>query len=455
MKNSRIVIVSFLSIIIISSLIYAGWRYAGQCAEKNADTVTICGQAYPLTVSEINLSGKDLSEEQFEEKWLKLTCLQTADLTGTGLTPPQFDALHAANPSCAITWDVPLGAKSCRSDTVSLTLDPAIAPSDISLIRYCSALKTLDARQYPLCDELFEATEELRSPASGCRCLFSGTLYGSPIDGDSRNFDFSSAAITDLSAFYQVLRFFPDVESIYLGDIDVPDKDVSELNKAFPETKIVWLVEFAYWQVRTDIKVFSTLIGVGNKKPLDDEAVYPLLAYCTDLRALDLGHNLLSDISLIAGLENLEVLILSGNRMSSIEAVGSLKKLNYLEMFNCENVEDLSPIANCVELEDLMLNNMGTVRHADSLANCKKLRLLYARNTAPQGYTWEELQQALPDCKIDTSTYHIRGEWRNSDKNDAIRIAFNHWSWISAYNSWDDYETEDTKVGWTNPKRHQ
>lgn len=446
MKDSRknllkTVIVSTLSLIMICVMIWTEWYI-----KKKLTTVVICGEEYKLTVSEIDLSGKDFSDDT--ENLFKLHQLKYADLTDTGISAETYDSIQSRLPGCTVSWSVPFGGEYYKNDITGLTVSPDVSASDMKNLRYFTALTSLDASHYPLCDELFDATAELRKPDSGCSCTFSSTLYGSPIDAESTRFDFSDKVITDLSEFYRVLRFFPNVREIYLGDVSVPDKDVSELNKAFPDTSVIWLVEFARWQARTDIKVFSTLIGAGQRKTFDEKELYPLIAYCTELRALDLGHNHMSDISALAGLKKLEVLILSGNTIDNIEAVGSLTHLNYLEVFNCDGIEDLSPLASCTELENLMLNNMGNVRNASVIENCKKLSLLYARNTTPENYSWKDLKKALPKCTIDTKTYHIYGEWRNSKRNYYIRHAFNNWTKIQTYNSWDDFVIGKTALGW-------
>ena len=445
MKNSKcnyvkVIIIACLSLAAISALILTELYI-----KKSLTTVVICGTEYNLTVSEIDLSGKDLSGES--EKLMKLTELRSADLTDTRITAKQFDSIHAALPGCRIRWSVPLGGGHYASDIPELTLTQDVSRSDLGNIRYFTRLTTLDASGYPLCDELFEAAGPLLKDDSGCVCLFSGTLYGSRIDSDSVSFDFSGQKITDLSEFYNALRFFPNVREIYLGDVNVPDEDVDRLNKAFPDTSIVWLVEFARWQARTDIKVFSTLIGATQIKSFDEKELYPLLAYCTDLRALDLGHNHMTDISLIGKLTKLEVLIIAENKIDTIEPLGNLKNLRVLEVYNCADVDDLSPLGNCAELERLMINNTGKVRNIKALANCKKLRLLYAKSVTLADYSWEELRKDLPDCVIDTKTYVTKGQWRDSEQGRAVRRAFSNWTRISSYNHWDDFTIGKNEVG--------
>ncbi len=434
------IIVCYLSLIIICLLIWAEWNL-----KKTLSTVVFDGVEYELTVSEIDLSGKDLSDQV--DKLLKLTGLKNANLTDTGITPAQYDAIHAALPDCRIRWSVPVGGNYYPDDIAELALTPDIPKSELGNIQYLTHLKSVDASDYPLCDELYDATEPFRKPDSGCRCVFSGTLYGKPIHAKSKKFDFSSDSITDISEFYNVLRFFPNVKDIYLGDIAVPDEDVDRLNKAFPDTSIVWLVEFGRWQARTDIRVFSTLVGVGQRMTFDEKELYPLLAYCTELRALDLGHNHLSDITLIGKLTHLEVLIIAENKMDTLEPLANLKHLHALEVYNCPQINDLSPLGSCPELERLMINNDGSVKNIKALANCKKLNLLYTKLVNLDDYTWEELQQDLPGCTIDRGTYVTKGIWRNSPKGIAVRRAFRNWMTIRSYNHWDDFTVGTEEVG--------
>lgn len=441
-RRKGLIIGILLSCLLLTGIFLFKWTKLN--VRNVPTTVTVCGAEYELSVSEIDLSGRELSGDV--EELLKLTRLKYADLTDTRITPEQYDTIHSALPDCSIVWSVPVGGEYYPSTVENLTLSPHISLSELKNIRYFTRLKRLDASGYPLCDGLFEATEPFRQPDSGCLCVFSGKLYGCPISEATDRFDFSSQKITDVSEFYNVLRFFPNVREIYLGDISVPDEDVDRLNKAFPDISIVWLVEFAKWQVRTDIRVFSTLVGKIQLMTYDEKELFPLLAYCTELRALDLGHNHMSDISLIGNLTKLEVLILAENKMNTIEPLGNLTKLHFLEIYNCQNVDDLSPLSNCTELENLMIYNDGDLRNVRALASCRKLKLLYAGFVNPVDYSWDLLKKELPDCVIDKHTYVTEGVWRNSRKGKAVRYAFSNWKKIQRYNHWDDFTVGKTEV---------
>ena len=58
-----------------------------------------------------------------------------------------------------------------------------------------------------------------------------------------------------------------------------------------------------------------------------------VLKYCTDLQALDLGHQAITDISVIGDyLTQLRILILVDNKVNDLTPLSKLKHLHYLEL---------------------------------------------------------------------------------------------------------------------------
>ena len=57
-----------------------------------------------------------------------------------------------------------------------------------------------------------------------------------------------------------------------------------------------------------------------------------VLKYCTDLQALDLGHQRITDLSVIGNyLKDLRILILADNKVSDVSPLANLKHLHYLQ----------------------------------------------------------------------------------------------------------------------------
>lgn len=432
MPRTRLIAVSIIAAAAVCLLAFGGF-----CIYRVVNTVTIGSVKYDRRISEINLSGSDVSSDF--DVLLEMENLTNADLTNTNITPEQYDILAEKLPGCEIKWSIPLGSKTYSSNIQNLTLHEDVEPSELKNIRYFKKLKTLDARQYDLCDELYAAT--LAVSSSDCEYIFSGTLCGKDINSNTTELDLSSCEVSDTAEFYNKLRFFPDVTSVFVGDCKVSDEEMDKLNQAFPDTKIVWLVEFGIWQVRTDIKVFSTLVGTLQPKTFTQDDLYPLVNYCTDLVALDLGHNRISDISSFYKLTKLEILGLCNARITDISVLTKFPQLHYLELFGCTKLTDLSVLGELKNLEQLNIYGIYEFDNLKALSECTKLQYICAGHTTPQGdYKWNDLRKALPECTIDTAGHRdaVQGGWRNSKKSADIRTAFTHWKLIETYNNWDD-----------------
>ena len=75
-----------------------------------------------------------------------------------------------------------------------------------------------------------------------------------------------------------------------------------------------------------------------------DEEVYPI-RMCTRMKALDLGHNKLTNLNFLNWMPGIEVLIVTPNRqLTDIGPIANCKNLVYLEAFNIP-ITDLSPLA--------------------------------------------------------------------------------------------------------------
>lgn len=429
-KTYKIIAVTALAAVIVGLAAFAGYRIYRYCT-----TVTIAGQTFSKSVSSIDLSGSDISNDI--SKLGQMQSLKSADLTNTGITAEQFEILSKQLKDCDIKWSVPLGEHTYSNQIESLTLTDDVAPEQLKNLRYFNRLTTLDACGYPLCDELYDAT--LAVSGSDCNYIFADTLYGKDVDNETEKLDLSKNKISDISEFYQKLRFFPNIKEIYVGNCKVSDEEMDKLNQDFSGTKFVWLVEFGHWQVRTDVKVFSTLIGEGNRKTYDQEEFSPLLNYCTELKALDLGHHNITDLNGFIKFTDLEVLCLCDAKFSDISAIVNFPKLHYLELFHCYNITDLSPLGELKNLEDLNIYDLNSVKNLDALKKCTKLNFIFGGHTYPKGFTWDDLREYFPDCKIDTEIHSPVGNgWRATDKNVAVRTAFGNWDKVVSYESWDN-----------------
>ena len=220
-------------------------------------------------------------------------------------------------------------------------------------------------------------------------------------------------------AFIEFLRCFPDLKKVDMFATHITADKVALLEEAFPDVEFGWSLQMMrYHIIRTDAEAWSTLHG---KHPNHSSEEFALLKYCRNLLALDLGHNNLTDISFLRSMPRLRVLILGENqRLRDITEIGSLRNLEYLELFTC-GITDISPLVNLTRLMDLNLAN-NRVQDWRPLMQMPWLKRLWISGMCASSMTAaerQELQEALPDTEIMFKGQPTDYGWRTDPKTKA------------------------------------
>ncbi len=104
------------------------------------------------------------------------------------------------------------------------------------------------------------------------------------------------------------------------------------------------------------------------------------LANLSELQVLVLNNISVSDVSPLANLSKLQLLWLDNTSVSDVSPLANLSKLQKLWL-NGTSVSDVSPLANLSELQELGLNN-ASVSDVSPLANLSELQELWLNNTS-------------------------------------------------------------------------
>lgn len=245
-------------------------------------------------------------------------------------------------------------------------------------------------------------------------------INGASFDNTVSFLDFNKAQIASFEEFKEEIAQFPLLQKVEMCDCNLTNEQLGELQKAYPEVKFVWNIKLKnYWTVRTDQVAFSTNKG---KAPLPylTNADVEQLKYCTDLVALDLGHNGISDISFVKYMPNLRILILVDNAVRDLTPLETCKNLVYLETF-VNPITDITPLTNLVNLTDVNIcyNYFTDIQ---PLLNKPNLERLFVSHTGLSMSQIRELQAEYPDVQINyTVTQSIDGGWRKVEKFTAMR----------------------------------
>ena len=240
-----------------------------------------------------------------------------------------------------------------------------------------------------------------------------------------------------------ILEKYPNLQKVDMFSIPVNRYQIEELVKLYPEVEFGWTMKLGDDHlVRTDATAFSTLHFSGAKGHGTKEL--SLLRYCKNLKALDIGHNVVDDLAWLEELPDLRVLIIAINRVKDITPLASLKKLEYLEMFN-NQITDLSPLKGLTRLMDL---NIGFNRIEDfsPLYEMKWLQRLWVhkaenRNGKGNGISdkiVEKLTKKLPGCQINYTSMPTLGGWREHPHYFVIKEMFAGSEYIPFTDSFDD-----------------
>ena len=223
------------------------------------------------------------------------------------------------------------------------------------------------------------------------------------------------------------LAQYPNLQKVDMYNTPVTPAQADELAALYPQVEFGWtLLIGREHRIRTDAEAFSTLHRSGS--PGHSTKELSALRYCKNLKALDIGHNNVDDISWIAGLKDLRVLIIAVNRITDLSPLANLENLEYLEVFS-NRVTDLSPLQGLERLTDL---NIGYNRIEDfsplyGMTQLKRLWLFRAGNRGIPGVPQEvidTLKETLPGTQINWKSEPTLGGWRDHPHYDTIKEMF-------------------------------
>ena len=241
-------------------------------------------------------------------------------------------------------------------------------------------------------------------------------ILGEEIEYNIETLDFSNRTITDINDFKKSLVLLTNLKKLDLSNSNLTNEELGALREEFPNIKIDWVVHMSKWSVRTDAVAFSVLVYKYDYRRMTTEDIQ-VLKYCTDLQALDLGHQAIEDISVIGEyLPNLRVLILADNKIKDISPLANLKHLHYLELF-MNDITDSSPLASCTELVDLNISFNYRFSDISGIMNLPKLERLWLISDRISAESYNLIRQTYPNVKlVTTGSGSTNSGWRTHER---------------------------------------
>ncbi len=397
--------------------------------------VTIDGKKYDKNTASVSIT--DLAFDDYALLCKKLPRLEKLDLTALPLSPAQYNSIVSqTDQAVRVIWNVPIGEKRYPNMTETLTLSDSDLSAAADVLPYFYRLKdvTVDS-----C-ELSEALGRLAESVYAQNATFHGSseVCGVVIDSTTEKVNLNRKKVSDPALIRLALQVFPNIKTFEMCDCGLGNDVMGQLREDYPHVTFIWVVRFERFAVRTDAQVFSTL-EYEKVRAYDENTFAPLFRYCTELRALDVGHHGIVDISGIANLKKLQVLILGDNYIRDISPLAELKDLYYLELFE-NRIKDVSPLVNNQNLMDLcVMYNTGLQNTAATTAKLPHLKRLYLSNCGFSKNEVAEIRKGLPkNCEINSKAPSLSEGWRWNERTIALRNVFSKWDKVKEFRQWDD-----------------
>ena len=289
-------------------------------------------------------------------------------------------------------------------DTILLSkLDQATADELDAALDVLSSVSRVDLTA---CDDCAAYMETLVHSHPDTLFIWNVPIPESTCPSTAESIDLTGVSIESVDIVRSFLPYFPSLNTLILSDTGLENEDLAALQQLYPDIDIIWTVYFCNGKrsLRTDAIAYSTKNTTKVKQTTRQQkmrlqdADAQVLQYCTKLVALDLGHNEISDLSFLSGMQNLQILILADNKITDISVLSGLKKLQYIELF-MNRIEDISPLGELPILVDLNLCH-NRVSDLSPLYKCKLLDRLWVSNCKIPKKSRAEIQESLPDTDI-------------------------------------------------------
>ena len=197
------------------------------------------------------------------------------------------------------------------------------------------------------------------------------------------------------------LDLLKNCKRFVLENCQVSNEVMAKLRDDYRDrTKIVWRISYGKGTTMTDAEVIRAVYDLVDTNCAN-------LVYCEDAKYMDIGHNeWLDACDFVSGMKSLEYVIISGAPIKSLEPFRNCKNLKMLEAAFCEYLTDVSPLADCPNLQMLNISNT----HIEDLSPLDDLPLTHLTvRTYPGGKCrlsaeeQDRTEKQHPDCWISYS----------------------------------------------------
>jgi Leucine-rich repeat (LRR) protein len=367
--------------------------------------VSLGQQTYAPGITDIVLSNGEYDYVTLLENLTYLRNLTTVKLRMPELTDEQITQLKEAYEQITFTTSVEVYGQEYDVETTEQLDLSGITGPDVPQV--AEQIKKLPGLTYVNLNPengigalSLEDVKNLMDAVPEVTFAFTFDFYGHQLSTADEEVHIKNTKIGDdgEQTVRNALDLLKNCKRFVLENCGVSNETMAKLRDDYRDrTKVVWRVSYGKGTTMTDAEVIRAVYD------LVDDNCHNLI-YCEDAKFMDIGHNeYLDACEFVSGMKSLEYVIISGAPIKSLEPFRNCKNLKMLEAAFCEYITDVSPLADCPNLQMLNISNT----HVTDLSPLDKLPLthLTVRNN-PSGkcrLTQEEQDRVMkqhPDCWI-------------------------------------------------------
>lgn len=282
--------------------------------------------------------------------------LKTLHLPMTNLSYQEIQMLRSAYPQLEITYTVGFRDFEFGEETESVNLAGMTVGEITAVIGMLESLPKLSYVELMnasgTCDLTRQDVQRLVQAAPTVRFHYVFSLFGRTVSTTDSVIEFKNLSLTTAAEpeIREALSIMAPGSTLILDRCGLSSEFLDSIRRDYDHVDLVWRVYFGVDGRYTTLTNDDTIRVVYN---VTDETCYEM-RYLRSVKYMDMGHNdTLTDVSFLAFMPELEILILSGSAVSDLSGIENCKKLEFLELANCLKLSDLSPLAGCASLKYL------------------------------------------------------------------------------------------------------
>lgn len=384
-------------------------------------TVPLDGEHVFPDVTTLSLSDS-IGAQELEAKLVCFPALTEVTVAGNGLSTEEKLAVKTAHPGIHFNWDITYNGKTYKSD--ESTIDLAGKSVDLQeLLRVAPLFDGISRVDMSGCGFTNDQMLSVMQAFPHAEVLWDFSIYGVNVTSLDEEVDLSGIEISDTAEIENALQFMPKLQKVIMSDCGISDEDMDALNKRHENVRFVWTVYFGkmlndqMYSLRTDTDHFISSLHFGyesDRQDLDDETIQPL-KYCTDIVALDLGHQRFTNLDFIRDMKKLRYLITADGNVEDISVLAELPELYFAELFLCP-IKDFSPLLECENLRHLNICHCWP-EDMEVIKQLTQLERLWFMSAALTYQDISELRERLPntECQLGMQGTATGGTWRYVD----------------------------------------